>query len=219
MFPFQKPPTAERSAGLLLVLALHGGLLHFLLQQHLIPIPDALQPLMVNLIQPAPPPVPPAPPRPVRLEKPAPAKPAPPRPVQQLVAHAPVITPGEPVAPFAPVRPVEVAPAPAPAAPAKPAGPVRLGGDLSLSCPQRTAPAYPPLARRMGEEGRVMLRVELDEQGHVSNARITSSSGSSRLDDAAHAAVMRWRCNPAMRDGQAVKAVALQPFNFTLEGN
>lgn len=212
-----KLPTAEKSAGLLLVLGLHGALFWFLLQQRLIPIPDALQPLMVELIQPAAPSTPPAPPKPVRMEKPTPVKPTPQRPVQQLVANAPVLAPSEPVAPPAPPappKPVEAAPAPA-----KPAGPVKLGGDLSLACPQRTPPAYPPLARRMGEEGRVMLRVELDEQGHVSSSRITSSSGSSRLDEAAQAAVLRWRCTPAMRDGQAVRAVALQPFNFTLEGN
>jgi protein TonB len=30
--------------------------------------------------------------------------------------------------------------------------------------------------------------------------------------------VKTWRCRPAKRDGQPVRAVALQPFNFILEG-
>ncbi|MDZ4251209.1 MAG: energy transducer TonB, partial [Sulfuritalea sp.] len=32
-------------------------------------------------------------------------------------------------------------------------------------------------------------------------------------------AVRSWRCNPPQRDGQAVRAVALQPFKFVLQGN
>jgi hypothetical protein len=28
-----------------------------------------------------------------------------------------------------------------------------------------------------------------------------------------------WRCTPASRNGQPVRAVALQPFNFILNGN
>ncbi|HRK77875.1 MAG TPA: energy transducer TonB, partial [Thiobacillus sp.] len=75
-----------------------------------------------------------------------------------------------------------------------------------------------PMSRRLGETGKVVLRVELDETGRVSTAQVASSSGSTRLDAAALAAVRSWRCNPAQRDGQAVRSVATQPFNFTLEG-
>ena len=88
-----------------------------------------------------------------------------------------------------------------------------------MACPERTPPAYPPLARRLGETGKVVLRVELDESGRVSAAQVLTGSGSARLDAAALAAVRTWRCQPARRDGQAVRAVATQPFNFTLEGS
>jgi protein TonB len=74
------------------------------------------------------------------------------------------------------------------------------------------------LSRRLGEQGKVVLRVELDTQGAVSSAYVVSSSGARRLDDAALAAVRQWRCNPAQRGGAAVRATALQPFNFILEG-
>ena len=92
-----------------------------------------------------------------------------------------------------------------------------LGTELSVSCPQRRPPAYPPLSRRLGEEGKTVLRVELDAQGAISAAQVTASSGFSRLDEAALAAVKTWRCTPAQRDGQPVRAVALQPFKFLLQ--
>jgi protein TonB len=47
---------------------------------------------------------------------------------------------------------------------------------------------------------------------------VVTSSGFDRLDAAALAAVRTWRCRAAQRDGQAVRSVALQPFDFTLEG-
>jgi len=96
---------------------------------------------------------------------------------------------------------------------------VSLSSELSVACPERTAPAYPAPSRRLGETGVVVLRVELSESGNVAHARVERSSGHSRLDDAALAAVRTWRCTPASRNGQPVRAVALQPFNFILNGN
>jgi protein TonB len=75
------------------------------------------------------------------------------------------------------------------------------------------------VSRRKGESGQVKLRVELDESGHVSSVKVAQSSGFKRLDDAGIAAVKSWQCNAAMRDGKPVRAVALQPFDFILEGN
>ena len=37
------------------------------------------------------------------------------------------------------------------------------------------------------------------------------------LHEAALAAVKTWRCTPARRDGQPVRAVAMQPFMFVLQ--
>lgn len=98
-------------------------------------------------------------------------------------------------------------------------GPVTLTSELSVSCPELRAPDYPAHSRRLGEEGRLVVRVELDESGRVSHTHIVNSSGYSRLDDAALTAVKTWHCRPALRDGQPVQAVALQPFNFVLQGN
>ena len=202
----------ERAAGLVLVLALHGAALWGLWQHRLIPMQDKVSTLFVSIIEPdRPPPKPLEPPKPVKVEKPQPVEPP-----RQLVAQAPVVSPAEPVAPPPPPAP----PPPAPvvvAPPPKPAGPVTLGGELSVACPERTPPRYPPLSRRMGEEGTAVLRVELDEQGRVARSTVATGSGFPRLDEAAQAAVQSWRCTPAQRDGRPVRAVALQPFKFVLE--
>jgi protein TonB len=205
-------PAWDKLAGLLLVVALHAAALWGLWQHRLLPGPQEAMTLFVNFIAPpapkaAEPPLPP-PPRPRPVERPQ---------SQQLVAAAPVLSPAEHVVapPPQPAPVIEAAPAPVP----KLVGAVTLDFELSVSCPERTAPGYPLLSRRMGEAGIVVLRVELDEQGHVSSARVATGSGFVRLDDAALAAVKAWRCNPAQRNGQPVRAVALQPFKFVLQGN
>lgn len=131
----------------------------------------------------------------------------------QLVTDVAITAPAEAVAPPALPGPVDTAPAEA-----KPIGPVVLGAELSASCPEHIAPGFPTLSRRMGETGITLLRVELDEQGRVATARVVTGSGFARLDEAALTAVKTWRCTPAQRDGQPVRAVALQPFKFVLQG-
>lgn len=96
---------------------------------------------------------------------------------------------------------------------------VVLSGDLSVSCPVRTAPKYPRISLKMDEEGSVVVRVKLDKEGAIAEASVKSSSGYKRLDEAAISAVKMWKCHPAMRDNIAVEAYALQPFEFKLEGN
>ena len=101
-------------------------------------------------------------------------------------------------------------------APPFPPEPIVLHEELSVSCPDRSPPVYPVTSRQIGEQGKVLLRVELDEQGRVSAARVETSSGIPRLDEAALTAVKEWRCVAARRDGVPVRAVALQPFKFSL---
>ena len=103
------------------------------------------------------------------------------------------------------------------AAPPTPSGPVSLTNELAVFCPSRTAPAYPAQSRHLREQGEVTLRVELDERGYVSDVRVERSSGFSRLDEAARTAVLSWRCQPAIRDGQSTPAVAIQNLEFKLE--
>lgn len=94
------------------------------------------------------------------------------------------------------------------------AAPVSDSLELAVFCPERTAPSYPPQARRLREQGTVALRVELDDQGDIKKIHVARSSGSTRLDEAGINAVRTWRCRPAMRAGRAVHSVALQEFEF-----
>ncbi len=200
--------------GLVFVLALHGAGLYGLWSYHMIPTPDEAITLMVDLIsppapkQPKPPePEPPKPPKPHHIEPPKP---------QQLVAETAVVLPTDTVAP--PPPPPAPPPAPVIAAPALPPQVVTLSGELSVSCPERSPPTYPPFSMRLNEQGRVVLRVELGVDGRISNVSFKTHSGFARLDDAAVNAVKTWRCKPAIRGGVAVPAIALQPFDFILEG-
>ncbi|MFZ4855057.1 MAG: TonB family protein [Desulfuromonadaceae bacterium] len=96
--------------------------------------------------------------------------------------------------------------------------PLHLGGELSVSCSERPAPAYPKQSLRLGEQGKTVLLVELDEMGRMNNVTVKTTSGYPRLDEAAITAVKTWRCSPAKRNGIAVRSIALQPFNFALKG-
>ena len=195
----------EHIAGLLFVLALHGGVLYELWSYRVISTPDEAITLMVNLINP------PAPEQPVP-RRPVPPKTvkSPPHPAPPHLAAAPVVLPNEPVAYVPPPPPPVVV------APQMPAQPLILSGELSVVCPDRSAPDYPKISMRMNEQGKVVLRVELGEDGRIAHAEVKTSSGFSRLDAAALNAVKTWHCKPSVRNGVATRAVALQPLNFIL---
>ncbi len=206
----------EQWIGLLFVLALHVGALYGLWSYRIIPTPNEAVTLMVNLISPPPP----AQPKPPKPEPPKPVKPPPPEPPPpenlHLASEAPVVLPDEPVVYVPPPPPPP--PPPEVVAPPLPPQPVVLSSELSVVCPERSPPDYPSLSMRMNEQGKVVLRVELGEDGSVANLEIKSSSGFRRLDEAALSTVKTWRCKPAVRNGKAMRAIALQPFNFILEG-
>jgi periplasmic protein TonB len=210
--PFRLDP--ERLIGVCVVLALHAVVLWGLWSYRMIPAPVEAVTLFVNFI---------APPAPQRNDTPrqTPPKPRPAAKEQprQMVAQTPKVEANDYVAPPPPPpAPVQAAVAEAPPMPL-PAGPVNLSSELAVSCPDRRAPVYPPVSRRTGETGTVVLRVELDENGRVASARVATSSGYSRLDEAALTAVQTWHCTPPQRNGKPVRALALQPFRFVLEGS
>jgi protein TonB len=179
----------------------------------------AAAPIMVDLL--APPAPAPKLEKPTELPKPKPIakalpKPAEPQPVLTLPADAPspAVAPPQPPAP-----PVAV---PADAAPAAPAAAKPV---LPLTQPifnadylDNPAPAYPSLARRSGEQGRVMLRVLVNPAGRADDVQVRASSGSARLDESARATVLRWKFVPAKRGDEPVAAWVLIPITFRLEG-
>ncbi len=173
---------------------------------------------------------------------PKPTAPRAPTPERARTPAPPTTRAAEPVAPPpAPVGPeaVEVAATPAPSTasavePAAPSAHVTAGlapvtaapapAPPRIELPSATAaylnnppPAYPALSRRLGEEGRVVLRVRIEPDGTASAAEIRTSSGYERLDQAALQAVLRWRYVPGMRNGVPEAMWFLVPIQFQLQ--
>ena len=198
----------------------------------------APQPTPTPVQQPSPPtpqPVPrPAPrlvekPAPKPIEKPAPVvrKPSPPRPAPvptpeptEKAISTPMPLPAAaspaPAAPEPQAAAAEAAPVapPAASAPAAPAPPKTVSGVEYIQPPQ---PDYPPIAKRMGEQGRVMLRVLVSDRGRPEKVDVQKSSGFARLDEAARQAAMRAMFKPHLEDGKPVAVYALIPINFAIQ--
>jgi protein TonB len=81
---------------------------------------------------------------------------------------------------------------------------------------RNSAPIYPALARRLGEEGKLVLRVFVTPEGRPGQIELKTSSGSPRLDLAAQDAVARWKFVPARRADEAIGAWVLIPIIFNL---
>lgn len=78
------------------------------------------------------------------------------------------------------------------------------------------APNYPNMSRRLREVGTVQLRVRVSAAGQALDVLLAKSSGYSRLDEAALAAVQQWKFQPALRGGTAIEAWVLVPVEFSL---
>lgn len=83
-----------------------------------------------------------------------------------------------------------------------------------LSYRQAHQPHYPREAREAGESGWVTLRVLVDVDGSPLTATIVRSTATERLAQSAMDAVMKWRFNPAMKDGSAITAWIEVPIGF-----
>lgn len=132
---------------------------------------------------PPPPEVPPPPPPPDQAVPPPPTQVVMPPAIVQAPSVAPPIqyTPPAPPAPpyIPPAPPAPPAPPPPPAAPAKRLQPRGSPQDWV------TEADYPSSALRTGDQGVVGFNLEVDATGRVTSCTVTSSSGSSILDNAA----------------------------------
>ncbi len=77
-------------------------------------------------------------------------------------------------------------------------------------------PEYPDSARREGKEGRVILRVLVDERGRSRSVEVDRSSGNAALDQAAVTAVQHWRFSPARSGDTPVETWVKIPIDFQL---
>jgi TonB family protein len=77
-------------------------------------------------------------------------------------------------------------------------------------------PPYPPLSRRLREQGDVILRVYVEPDGTPGQIQLHTSSGFTRLDQSAQDTVGRWKFIPARRGDGPVGAWVLVPINYVL---
>ena len=78
-------------------------------------------------------------------------------------------------------------------------------------------PRYPEVARRRGQEGTVVLAVEVDKNGMPTRVDIKMSSGFQLLDISATETVMKWRFSPAHLGGISVASTIELPIRFQLK--
>lgn len=206
------------------------------------PRPDTAEPAPKPQI--ARPPEPIAPPRESASAEPAPREPRPdtaettPKP-PEAPAAAPTPTVARPKAarestatpraPKAATRGVKKAPEGQTASLGTPNGGERLGrsdtdengGLLNINLnPRFRSPPPPPVYPRQSierdEEGVVLVRALVDPMGAPQRVLVVKSSGFPLLDEAALAAVQKWRFEPMIREGRASAAWVQVPVRFRL---
>jgi protein TonB len=134
-----------------------------------------------------------------------PAKPKP-RPVEQLAE--PVPSPQVPQA-IASATSSEARPAPAVA-------PVLEPPRADAAYLRNPPPAYPRMLLRRGVEGSVLVRAQVQDDGHCSRVLLKESSGFRLFDEAALSAVKDWRFVPARRGAQTMMAWVDVPIDFRI---
>jgi len=77
-------------------------------------------------------------------------------------------------------------------------------------------PIYPEASRSRGEQGEVLLKVEVLVNGRVGRLGVQKSSGYARLDEAALITVRNWRFKPALKGREVVVCWVNIPIRFAL---
>lgn len=210
-YALSRPSHFQRSSLLAVVIALHAGVFLLILAAKTVAPQIMEMPLIVDLLQPP------------ETRKEPEAKPLPvvrPQPVRQK----PVPVPKAPVPVIETTTSTAPAPATAIAAPPENKAANAAPADESFSQARfdanylrNPAPPYPALSKRMGEEGKVVLRVSVNPQGTADSVDIKTSSGSPRLDESAQKTVRNWKFVPAKRGDMPVQSWVLVPIIFKLE--
>lgn len=217
-----------------LVVALHAALIAIVLKPRDAAAPLALasHTITAELLQPEPVAAAAAvdpsttPPKPLqRATRAKPAAQPKPVPMQVPVAHAPS---GHPVEAPAQAGPTPAADAASAASAPETSSPApahaKSTPTMELSAPKNVShldcqiaqPEYPVLSKRRGETGTVSVSFVVGPSGRIEDIQIKESSGYSRLDEAALAAMRNSACKPYRENGEPVRATYTQPFDFSL---
>jgi len=203
----------QRTVALIFAVALNAGIVYALLAGlGVVPMPTIPMPIDGRVIL-----------EPHETELPLPPQPTiPPPRIKEFIPpiievplvpeenrNAITVPEAQPTAPAEPERQASVQP------PATP--PVILTPARAIMA-THTIPDYPPLSRRLGEQGTLRLRLSIGVDGAVEDALVEASSGHKRLDDAAVQWVKNhWRYEPAMQGSKPVPSTATAQVTFTLK--
>jgi protein TonB len=100
---------------------------------------------------------------------------------------------------------------------ASPAGDVQFGSATGPAWQERAEPVYPTIARKFGKEGKVVLRLSIDEKGNMTGVEVISDPGYGFVN-AAIEALKKSSFSPARIAGRAVTVKAILPIRFSLHG-
>ena len=207
--------TAQRTVGLLLAAALNAGIVYALLANlGMVPMPVIPPPFNGSVI----------------IETRDIDLPPPPQPVIPQPQINPIIPPiiEVPLEPEGSRNTITV-PEPPPATPPqsepqkqasieRPVPPPVIVTPARAIMSTHTIPDYPPVSRRLAEQGTLRLRLAIGVNGAVEDAQIEASSGYKRLDDAAVQWVKaHWRYEPAMQGAKPVASTATAQVTFALK--
>lgn len=179
--------------------------------------------------------IPTPPPEPEPIPEPPPAEPQVttpeslsepvPEPVKKPEPVEPPVAPVKPKPPAPKQKPKSLTSAPKLAATTSggqpngsaPAGVKKSGPTTAIRVRSNPAPAYPAACRSAHQEGIVSLDVQVNANGLPTAVSIIGSSGFAALDQAALAAVRRWRFQPAQVADTPVAGRVRVPVRFRLE--
>lgn len=92
---------------------------------------------------------------------------------------------------------------------------ILLGDAGSPRFIHRELPAYPFMARKLGKEGKVLLRLALDAQGKLQGIDTVEANGFG-FAEAARTAIRKSTFAPAVKGGRTVSSQVLVPVRFVL---
>ena len=220
------PRRLSRNASVALtVVGLHVGGLYALQSGLLQRAAEVVVPaeVLAQFIEPAKPQVPPPPPpaQPKIKPQPVTARPQPtqlPPPPMPLAVQSAEPSPTAVTGAVAPQPPAPPVATPVSAPPSAPPAPPRIQlPDSNADYLNNRPPAYPPMSKRLGEQGKVVVRVFIGLDGTASQAEIRTSSGYDRLDQTALKTVQTWKYLPGKVNGEPKAMWFNVPINFVLE--
>jgi protein TonB len=93
-----------------------------------------------------------------------------------------------------------------------------FGASVAPAFLHKEIPVYPMMARKLNQEGRVLLKLTIDEKGNLLNVEVIEKADYG-FTEAAVEAVKKSTFLPAKKDGKSIASRALLPIRFRLERN